>query len=64
MTGRRIARHEGPRRPGDPPVLVADPSRARDRLGWTARMSDLDSILGTAWAWHTRPPANDTARKP
>jgi UDP-arabinose 4-epimerase len=58
VTGRRITRHEGPRRPGDPPVLVADPSRARDRLGWTARMSDLDSILRTAWTWHTRPPAN------
>jgi UDP-glucose-4-epimerase GalE len=63
VTGRRIARHEGPRRPGDPPVLVADPSRARDRLGWTARMSDLDSILGTAWTWHMRPPANDPARR-
>ncbi len=54
VTGRRIARREMPRRPGDPPVLVADVGRARETLGWHARMSDLDSILGSAWAWHSR----------
>jgi UDP-glucose-4-epimerase GalE len=62
VTGRPIARREEPRRAGDPPVLVADPSRARQMLGWTARMSDLDSILGTAWKWHTRPSGNRPAR--
>jgi UDP-arabinose 4-epimerase len=62
ITGRAITRREEPRRAGDPPVLVADPSRARETLGWTARMSDLDSILGTAWKWHTRPPGNRPAR--
>ncbi|MBV8654122.1 MAG: UDP-glucose 4-epimerase, partial [Alphaproteobacteria bacterium] len=62
VTGRPITRREEPRRAGDPPVLVADPSRARETLGWTARMSDLDSILGTAWKWHTRPPGNRPAR--
>lgn len=54
VTGRPVPRREVARRPGDPPSLVADPSRAREVLGWTARMSDLDSILRTAWAWHTR----------
>lgn len=54
VTGRPVPRREVARRPGDPPSLVADPSRARELLGWTARMSDLDSILRTAWAWHTR----------
>jgi UDP-arabinose 4-epimerase len=43
-----------PRRAGDPPVLVADVARVRASLGWQARVSDLDSILGTAWAWHSR----------
>ena len=54
VTGRRIGRRESPRRPGDPPVLVADARRARAQLGWTARLSDLDTILATAWAWHSR----------
>ncbi|HEX3499054.1 MAG TPA: UDP-glucose 4-epimerase GalE [Stellaceae bacterium] len=52
ITGRRIARREMPRRAGDPPVLVADVARAKALLGWSARLSDLDSIISTAWAWH------------
>ncbi|HUN48920.1 MAG TPA: UDP-glucose 4-epimerase GalE, partial [Stellaceae bacterium] len=51
ITGHRIPRREGPRRPGDPPVLVADASRAREVLGWTPGFSDLDTIIRTAWAW-------------
>jgi UDP-arabinose 4-epimerase len=39
------------RRPGDPPILVADPSRARSALGWTPLHSSLDNIISTAWAW-------------
>jgi UDP-glucose 4-epimerase len=35
-------------------VLVADASRAREVLGWTPGLSDLDTIIKTAWAWHTR----------
>jgi UDP-arabinose 4-epimerase len=54
VTGRHIARREMPRRPGDPPVLVADVARARALLGWSARLSSLDGILGSAWAWHSR----------
>jgi UDP-arabinose 4-epimerase len=54
VTGRRIPQREAPRRAGDPPALVADPSRAKAALGWTARMSDLDTILRTAWHWHLR----------
>jgi len=54
ITGHRIPRREGPRRPGDPPVLVADASRAREVLGWTPALSDLDTIIRTAWAWHCR----------
>ena len=54
VTGRRVPRREAPRRFGDPPVLVADPSRARELLGWSPKLSDLDTILKTAWTWHKR----------
>jgi len=54
VTGRRVPRREAARRPGDPPALVADATRARTVLGWTPRQSDLDTILATAWAWHQR----------
>lgn len=49
-TGRPVRRKVGPRRPGDPPVLVADPAKARKVLGWTARRSFGD-IVSTAWGW-------------
>ncbi len=54
VTGRRVPRREAPRRFGDPPVLVADPARAGELLGWKPKLSDLDTILKTAWAWHSR----------
>ena len=40
------------RRPGDPPVLVADPARAKAVLGFQPRHSDLSTIVGSAWNWH------------
>jgi UDP-arabinose 4-epimerase len=54
VTGKTVPHRIGPRRPGDPPVLVADASRARRELGWTPRLSDIDTIVGTAWNWHQR----------
>lgn len=54
VSGRRIAWRDTARRPGDPPVLVADPSLAAKLLGWRARVSDLETIMQTALAWHTR----------
>ncbi|HEY8593670.1 MAG TPA: UDP-glucose 4-epimerase GalE [Devosiaceae bacterium] len=51
LTNRKINVRHAPRRPGDPPELVADPSRAQTELGWSARRSDLDTILSDAWAW-------------
>ncbi|MCB1110919.1 MAG: UDP-glucose 4-epimerase GalE [Chlamydiia bacterium] len=45
---------KGERFPGDPPILVADPSKAQDALGWTPEYSDLQTILETAWNWHHR----------
>jgi UDP-glucose 4-epimerase len=44
------------RRPGDPPALVASPERLRRELGWEPRLTDLDEIARTAWAWHRSHP--------
>lgn len=49
-TGRPVRRKMGLRRPGDPPVLVADPSKAQKVLGWTAQRN-LASIVSSAWSW-------------
>jgi UDP-arabinose 4-epimerase len=45
----------GPRREGDAPSLVADPGLARHLLGWHPQYSSLESIVGTAWRWYSRP---------
>jgi UDP-glucose 4-epimerase len=50
VTGRPVRRQMSPRRPGDPPALVADPTKARDLLGWAAKRS-LDDIVSSAWRW-------------
>jgi UDP-glucose-4-epimerase GalE len=49
-TGRPVRRKIGPRRPGDPPVLVADPAKAQRVLGWTAKRNLVD-IVSSAWTW-------------
>jgi UDP-arabinose 4-epimerase len=51
LTGAPVPVKWGPRRAGDPPVLVADASLARQALGFTATQSDLDSILSHAAPW-------------
>lgn len=51
VTARKVPHGYGPRRAGDPPVLVSASSRARNLLGWTPCYSDIDTILGTAWRW-------------
>ena len=47
----------GPRRAGDPPVLVASATRAADVLGWRPRRPSLDEMVGSAWAWRRAHPA-------
>jgi len=54
VTGTKIRAVESPRRPGDPPQLVADPSRAQRELGWRPRLPELMKIVETAWAWQRR----------
>jgi UDP-glucose-4-epimerase GalE len=53
VTGASVPRRMGPRRPGDPPELVADPSRAQAALGWKATHS-LRDIVRTAWQWEQK----------
>jgi UDP-glucose-4-epimerase GalE len=50
VTGRTVDWRSGPRRPGDPPILVADPSRAHALLGWQATRS-LSQMVASAWTW-------------
>jgi UDP-glucose-4-epimerase GalE len=49
-TGQPVRRKVGPRRAGDPPILVADASKAHKLLNWTPER-DLTNIVSTAWAW-------------
>jgi UDP-glucose-4-epimerase GalE len=49
-TGRPVRRSIGPRRPGDPPALVADPAMAQSVLGWTAKRTLVDTV-SSAWTW-------------
>ena len=52
VTGRGLLAHVGPRRPGDPPVLVASAVRSRRELGWEPRYPELHTIISHAWRWH------------
>ncbi len=51
VTGLEIAARDAPRRPGDPPVLVAASQRIRDELGWEPRKPELDTMIADAWTW-------------
>ncbi len=53
VTGYHVPYQAAARRPGDPPVLVADPARACQMLGWRAKR-DLREIVSTAWKWQQR----------
>ena len=57
IVGTPIPHTVGPRRAGDPPVLVASNARASEVLGWTPRRSTLESMIGSAWAWRRNHPA-------
>ncbi len=56
VTGKVLKTSEQPRRPGDPPVLVAAVDRAAAVLGWRASRSSLEEILESAWRWHQAHP--------
>jgi UDP-arabinose 4-epimerase len=53
VTGKRPQARIGPRRAGDPAILVADAALAQRTLGWRPLHSDIDVIVLTAWKWRT-----------
>jgi UDP-glucose 4-epimerase len=52
VTGRQVRVEFSPRREGDPDRLVASHALATKELSWLPAMSDIDSLVGSAWAWH------------
>ncbi len=51
VTGREVPLEYGARRPGDPAILFANAAKIQTELGWTARYTDIDEIVATAWNW-------------
>ena len=56
VCGRPVPCRTGPRRPGDPPVLVASNALLRQETGWEPRHSSLSEIVRTAWEWRVAHP--------
>jgi UDP-glucose 4-epimerase len=56
VTGHPIPAEIGPRRPGDPAVLIASSAAIERDLGWRRQFDDVREILATAWAWHRAHP--------
>ncbi|HET9613873.1 MAG TPA: UDP-glucose 4-epimerase GalE [Candidatus Limnocylindrales bacterium] len=54
VVGSPVPIEMGPRRPGDPPVLVASAARASAALGWRPARPTLEAMIGSAWAWRQR----------
>ncbi len=61
VVGRPIPHTIGPRRAGDPPILVASVARAESVLGWRPQRSSLEEMIGSAWEWRQRHPAGYSA---
>jgi UDP-glucose 4-epimerase len=64
VTGRAVPARVGPRRPGDPAVLVASSERIRRELGWRPRFPDIDDIVRTAWEWRRPRPRGYASAPP
>lgn len=62
VTGREIRAEIGPRRPGDPAVLVASSERIKKELGWDPEFQVLRLIIGSAWDWMNRQPKSTAMR--
>ncbi|OHB67788.1 MAG: UDP-glucose 4-epimerase GalE [Planctomycetes bacterium RBG_13_60_9] len=56
VSGRSFEVVEVDRRPGDPPILTSDATKARTELGWRTEKPRLDEMVATAWRWHTEHP--------
>ena len=56
VTGKKVPHTVAPRRAGDPPALYADSSKARAELNWEVKFPDIESIVASAWKWHSAHP--------
>ena len=56
ITGSNIDIVEKPRRPGDPPRLIASSEKIKRELGWQPQFQSLDAIIESAWKWHQKFP--------
>jgi UDP-glucose 4-epimerase len=56
VTGHKIDVVEKPRRPGDPPRLIASSEKIKGELGWKPQFQNLESIIESAWKWHQKFP--------
>jgi len=54
ITGKDFKIKKSLRRKGDPPILIADSSKARKFLKWKPHFTELSQIITTAWAWHSK----------
>lgn len=54
VSGKEIEIIKNPRREGDPPQIFADNTKAKNQLGFTTKYSDLETIVKTAWQWHSQ----------
>jgi UDP-glucose 4-epimerase len=56
VSGKDFKVTDADRRPGDPPVLTSDATKAKNELGWRPQLPDLEQIVATAWQWHSQHP--------
>ena len=56
VTGKDIPVVKQPRRPGDPPRLIASAGKAQEFLGWRPKFEQIEDIVSSAWSWHVRHP--------
>lgn len=56
VTGQTIPYEVTERRPGDPPRLVAEPTKLKTQLGWEPQYTNIEDTIATAWAWHKKFP--------
>lgn len=56
VTGKDIPIVDQPRRPGDPPRLIASAQKAREVLGWRPQFEQITDIVSSAWNWHLEHP--------
>jgi UDP-glucose 4-epimerase len=56
VSGKDFKVIETQRRPGDPPILTSDATKAKEQLGWETQKPELDQMVADAWKWHNENP--------